>query len=719
MKLEQLMQEKATKKQNGQFPRWPGRRGLPSGVIFILIFLLAFLPRAIHPISWPMQWYERSIHFSDAVLKGDWAGTFERHHPGVTTCWLSGFGLQAFACLRGLTSAQLLGAEPAPPAVVTQAMVAGVLPLAFTIALCIALSYFTIRRLTGPRVALAAAGLLALDPFYIARSQVLHVDALMATFMLVSALLLLDYLHPKPGTQNSKLKLMLSGVFGGMAMLSKSPALFLVPYTAMVMGVHQLTKLDERPSGWRGWANWLGVILQNVLLWCLVAAVVFVALWPAMWVQPMDVLDKMTQRVTSKVENPHYNPVFFNGQIVFEDPGPLFYLATLVWRTTPITLLMMSLALIVAVFRSRRNRRDKLTILLLVAYVIFFTTQMCLGARKEMRYILAAFPAIDVIAAFGVVWTAEMMAKVRWLSRNSKLETQGTYFIIVGALALQATLILPRHPYYGTIYNQLLGGVRKAQHVLPLQHEGEGLDLAAQYLNTLPHAQRASVGVHQRGVGMIRRYFIGQTTTLSDPKVDYRVYFVNQVMRRLDIEAWEKVWAVDQQTIPLWKIAFNGVTYVWVYEGATDNLTVEGPEYDLNYQLGDHVQLKRIKLSSKTLAPGESLIVAPFWESDGQLEKSYKVFCHLLRDDQEVIAQRDDFPIKGSRLTSTWQAGEVIEDSYVIHLDDDIDPGEYELSIGMYDPESMERLPAYDASGEQVHNNRIVVGKILIKVKTQ
>jgi hypothetical protein len=201
--------------------------------------------------------------------------------------------------------------------------------------------------------------------------------------------------------------------------------------------------------------------------------------------------------------------------------------------------------------------------------------------------------------------------------------------------------------------------------------------------------------------------------------VDYRVYFVNQVMRRLDIEAWEKVWAVDQQTIPLWKIAFNGVTYVWVYEGATDNLTVEGPEYDLNYQLGDHVQLKRIKLSSKTLAPGESLIVAPFWESDGQLEKSYKVFCHLLRDDQEVIAQRDDFPIKGSRLTSTWQAGEVIEDSYVIHLDDDIDPGEYELSIGMYDPESMERLPAYDASGEQVHNNRIVVGKILIKVKTQ
>lgn len=696
------MRGKATEKQNEQSPRW-------LGGIYILLFLLAFLPRAIHPISWPMQWYERSIHFSDAVLKGDWAGTFQRHHPGVTTCWLSGFGLQVFARLRGLTSSQLLGTEPTPPGVIAQAMTAGVLPLAFTIALCIALSYLLIRRLTGPRVALAAAGLLALDPFYIARSQVLHVDALMATFMLVSALFLLNHVH-----RHKRSDLVFSGVFGGLAVLSKSPALFLAPYAALVVGVHQLTALTERPSGWRGWANRLGVIPRDVLLWSLVVAVTFVALWPAMWVQPVDVLSRMAQRVTSKVETPHYNPVFFNGQIVFEDPGPLFYLATLVWRTTPVTLPMTGLAIVLATLRLRRDRRNGMIILLLTAYVVFFIAQMCLAARKEMRYILAVFLTLDVMAAFGLVWMAETAAKMRRWRKARWLPSA----IVAGALALQAGLVLPRHPYYGTLYNQLLGGIQKAQHVLPLQHEGEGLDLAAQYLNTLPHAQRASVGIHQRGDAMFRRHFVGSTTSLGDPKANYRVYFINQVMRQLDIETWETVWSIDKQSIPLWKIAFDGVTYVWVYEGATQDLAVNGPEYELDFQLGDHIQLKQIKLSTGTLTPGQSLTVVPFWTSDGRAKKSYKVFCHLLSEDRELIAQQDDFPIQGLRPTSTWREGEMIEDSYAIHLDDSVAPGEYELSIGMYDPESMERLPAYNSAGEYVTNGRIVLGTITIVTNT-
>ncbi|NIV31561.1 MAG: hypothetical protein GWN58_19365, partial [Anaerolineae bacterium] len=64
--------------------RWSQRWVIPA-----LIFLLAFLPRAIYPVSRPMQWYDRAIRFSDALLGRDWAATYQSYHPGVTTMWLS------------------------------------------------------------------------------------------------------------------------------------------------------------------------------------------------------------------------------------------------------------------------------------------------------------------------------------------------------------------------------------------------------------------------------------------------------------------------------------------------------------------------------------------------------------------------------------------------------------------------------------------------------
>lgn len=57
------------------------------------LFLLAFLPRALYPVSRPLQWYFRSAQFFQAILEGDWAGTLFSEHPGVTVMWLSGAAL--------------------------------------------------------------------------------------------------------------------------------------------------------------------------------------------------------------------------------------------------------------------------------------------------------------------------------------------------------------------------------------------------------------------------------------------------------------------------------------------------------------------------------------------------------------------------------------------------------------------------------------------------
>jgi len=115
------------------------------------------------------------------------------------------------------------------------------------------------------------------------------------------------------------------------------------------------------------------------------------------------------------------------------------------------------------------------------------------------------------------------------------------------------------------------------------------------------------------------------------------------------------------------------------------------------------------------LVPGGSLTVVLIWETDAEIEENYMVFCHLLSTSGELVAQRDGPPVYGVRATPSWRAGEVIEDSYEIFLGEDLASGEYELSVGMYDAASMERLPAYNASGERLPQDRIVLGSIHIQ----
>jgi hypothetical protein len=683
-------------------------RWLEHWVIPLSIFLLAFLPRAIYPVSLSMLWYERAVHFGDALLARDWAGTYLTYHPGVTTMWLAGIGIKIFAWQRGLSSAQLLGTYPSQIGTVNGAIAAGVLPLALAIALCIALSYSLLKRVADPKVAIVGSCLLALDPFHITYSKVLHVNALLATFMFTSVLYLFSYCR-----RAKWLDLVLSGVFAGLAFLTKSPSFFLMPYVVLVLGIRGLvavgTDLKAR-SGWGNWRSHLWGLIRSLLVWIGTAAVIFVVVWPAMWVKPLDVLSEMANWTFFHVETIHENPIFFNGEAEFGDPGVFFYLATIAWKTTAVTLLMSCAALVFALPWFRQKWPGDM-VWLLIAYVVFFVVQMNLGSWKQVSYMVPVFPAIGVVAALGLVQSAEMIDRLRGERDRRRVST---LFVLL-ALAFQFGIVLSHHPYYGTHHNNLLGGSKVARHILPLQDQGEGLDLAARYLNTLPRAQHARAMIYLLGAIPFRRSFVGFTGTGPDPWINYRIYYVNQVMRHLGGEEWEKAWNADRQNAPLWSVAFDGVTYVWVYGTPPGELALGGPEYDVSYRLGEHITLERFRLSSETLVPGSSLTVVLIWKTDQKIPENYMVFCHVTSTKGELVAQRDGPPIYGVRPTPSWRAGEVIEDSYEIFLGDDLSPGEYELSVGMYAPESMERLPAYDASGERLPEDRILLGSLLVQ----
>ncbi len=676
--------------------KWPPRAWVHRWLIPLALFVLALVPRVHAPVSRPIVWSDRGFHFANAVLRGDWADTYRRYHPGVTTMWLSGFALRWFAHANGdLSSDQMLGIAPVKPGTLDEAVFAGVLPLAVGISAAIALTYPLLRKRAGTKMALAATVLLALDPFHLSNSKVIHPDAMLASLMLLSVLFFWNWL-----SFGKRRNLVASGLVAGLTFLTKSPSLFLVPFLGL-SGVAAVFAAEAWIN--QGKARWEAAarMVRGMLLWGAVAGITFVVCWPAMWVEPVAVLQRMARRVLFHVEEEHSNPVYFMGVSALRDPGPLFYIATVGFKTTVVTLPLALLG-VVSGFVGRLRRRQ-LDVMLLSVYVIAFGAQMSMGAWKQMPYILPVFPAIALLAAYGMGWLYELVTKTGRAVRVG---------VVVIPLVMQAAIVLPRHPYYGSHHNLLLGGSQVAQRVLPLQDQGEGLDLAADILNQMPLPERASAWVHLRSGMVFQRGFAGYTSWEPEPWINYRVYYVNQVMRGLDFEEWGEDWERDQRTEPLLTISFDGVPYVWVYGEPPEQPAADGPRRVVQAKLGEHITLERIRVNADALHPGETLLVVPVMSSDGAVAQSYTVFCHLLGPEGELVAQADGLPLVGHRPTTTWRDGEELVDSYQIVLPEDLPSGSYQLSVGMYLRETMTRLPATSVSGEALPDGRVVYGAI-------
>jgi hypothetical protein len=100
-----------------------------------------------------------------------------------------------------------------------------------------------------------------------------------------------------------------------------------------------------------------------------------------------------------------------------------------------------------------------------------------------------------------------------------------------------------------------------------------------------------------------------------------------------------------------------------------------------------------------------------FWQPLTTLPVDYTTFLHLRNRDGATVAQRDRQPLDGVYPTSYWQAGETIIDPMTLPLPDTLPAGRYTLVTGLYQLETMERLPVANApSGE----NSIILGEITL-----
>ncbi len=113
-------------------------------------------------------------------------------------------------------------------------------------------------------------------------------------------------------------------------------------------------------------------------------------------------------------------------------------------------------------------------------------------------------------------------------------------------------------------------------------------------------------------------------------------------------------------------------------------------------------------IAGERLAPGQELQVTLTWQAEATPDENYTVFVQLLDEAGQVRAQHDSQPAGGALITTSWAPGEYVRDRHRLVLPNDLPAGDYRLIVGMYLPDSGERLAAYDQTGQLVGDHIIL-----------
>lgn len=122
-------------------------------------------------------------------------------------------------------------------------------------------------------------------------------------------------------------------------------------------------------------------------------------------------------------------------------------------------------------------------------------------------------------------------------------------------------------------------------------------------------------------------------------------------------------------------------------------------------QDGDRITLLGYKLNQE--ADRIALVSAWRLETRSFPTGERKIFAHLLADDGSIVTQDDRFSARYDGLFP----GDLFFQSQTLELGD-LEPGEYWLQIGLYDPESGERLLAEGL-------DRLIVGRVAVGISDE
>lgn len=445
-------------------------------------------------------WRGRGELFIKSFASGHFDKTLVAGQPGVTTAWLAGLSLP----WRSLASAQAV--------------------IGLATSLIILLITYALTRLWGFWWGVNGGFFLALDPFLIAHSRLVHTDALFALFYLASLVFLLVGLEPAWRSQSPRRNyIVISAVLGSLALLTKIFTTILFPTVAVIFLL----------AAWKARQR-LFELLQSSIIWLAALILTTFILWPALWTAPEQVSLYLTGRATLHVSE---------GTHAGETTATWWYYGReSIFRLTAITTLLLIPSFIAVV-----KVRDCMwrTALILLASGIAIAIVLSFSSEKSDRYILVTLLTLNLFAVLGL----------RYLQKYFR----GAAIVAIALFAIGAGRI---HPYYLAHHN--------AFYPVEERHKlgwGEGLEQAAKWIKEQGYTRE----IASYYGGVMKYWYPGNIVPLNhldETNAKYIVLYRSMFERgegHVDTEIVAE-FLDNPARQPAHTIPINNLPYVWIFE---------------------------------------------------------------------------------------------------------------------------------------------------------
>lgn len=335
------------------------------------------------------------------------------------------------------------------------------------------------RELYGEKAGLFALFLYCFSPNILAHSRLATHDLGLTAFMFISS-----YYFLKLCRYQSVNNLLLCGFFFGLALLTKTTGLFLLPifalYSAALLIQGEKHSLFERLMKYINIGkrqNLVQQITSRITSLCVIGLVGLAVLNAGYGLkgslQPLPVENKMAMIKSLPVKNDVFESiatlalevpipapsaylemikfqknlvgssgnVYFGGKIYSQGIWYLIFISFLI--KTPIPLLIALLFSLVSMAKSFRRPRDELMMIFLVGF-LFFVFAYNSNINVRLRYVLPVFPFLHVFAS-------------RFISEIG-LERKYLFFSTLGLCVWYLISSISTYPHFLAYFNEFVGG---------------------------------------------------------------------------------------------------------------------------------------------------------------------------------------------------------------------------------------------------------------------
>lgn len=184
--------------------------------------------------------------------------------------------------------------------------------------------------------------------------------------------------------------------------------------------------------------------------------------------------------------------------------------------------------------------------------------------------------------------------------------------------------------------------------------------------------------------------------------------------------------ASGDQRLEEWWLAqtyYPAQTEIFSAQGntAVSLFSLNAPESDSpgldQFRFGETLQLVSYSLHASVehshFAPGDIVQVNLNWAASSRPEADHTVGLYLLDAAGALKAQQDSAPVGGFQPTSGWGPGEQVNDRRGLWLPADLPPGNYRLTVALYDWRTGARLPV-SGPPDSVSDNLAYLTEIVV-----